>query len=90
MTTQSCTLTAAMLECCCWCMVHGWQLPAELAERPEAAEKRRLALHWAARQQGQKMGSMAGLGPLLHELLKKIAWEADIDFSWSLSDSEET
>ena len=67
---------------------HGWQLPAVLADRLEAAEERRLAPHFAAKRLHQKAGSTAGLGHLPHELIKKIACEADIDFSWSFADSQ--
>lgn len=65
---------------------HGWQVPAALAERFGAVEKRLLALIWAARQDHQKAGNAACLGRLPPELIKKIACIAGIDFSWSLSD----
>ena len=66
---------------------YGWQLPDALAERLEATEKRRLAVHCIATQQHRKAGT-ACLGHLPHELIKKILCGAGIDFSWGLSDYE--
>ena len=63
---------------------HAWQIPAGLAPQVEAAEDRRLAWYWACRQH-QRQGEMGNcLSTLPSELIKRIAWEADIDFSWTL------
>ena len=72
---------------------HGWHLPAQQEEQLEIAEKRRLAFYAAVRQQQQRQQQQqvkctACLGTLPTELLKFIAWKADIDFSWSLCDSQ--
>ena len=70
-------------------LVHGheWRIPAEVAGHLEAVERRRLAWYWAARQKRCRAGTRNNICRLPSELLKKIAWEADIDFSWSLFES---
>ena len=64
-------------------LVHGhrWQVPAELAERLEAAEKGRLAWYWAVKHQQPEAGSTTCLSSLPLESIKIIAWKAGIDFS---------
>ena len=62
---------------------HKWQIPADLAGHLKAAERRRLAWYWAARQKRCEAGAQNNVGRLPSELLNRIAWEADSDFSWN-------
>ena len=66
-------------------LVHGhhWRIPAELADRLPVAEKRRMAFHGVIKHQQTQAAGTACLASLPTALLKSIAVEADVDFSWS-------
>ncbi len=64
---------------------HGWKVPQSMLRIFRAAERRRTALYSVVRRQRRQHAEKTRLGDLPDELFKRIACQADIDFSWRYS-----
>ncbi len=66
---------------------HGWNVPKTMLPSFRAAERCRMALYAVVHQQRRQYAEETRLGELPDELVKRIACQAGIDFSWRYTPS---
>ena len=64
---------------------HGWQAPEGLQDRVALLEQRHYAFYGAVHHYRKQPTKQTSIGDLPDSVLKTIACDAEIDFSWTYS-----